>query len=470
MSKKTAIRLRPTKPPAPAPQPVGSGIDWGVAAALAAGVIPALLALAHFPFINGTPYWPWRYYDGNPLPFAAAALAVWAALAWADGRAAAGRSLTLPLALIAVLHVALIVGFTALSDKGLAIVGERVSHPDITSYHTEATRIDSVGEWLAEYPGRLRSMIGHAQTHPPGPILYYRLWNGPFGPNAGAQWGGVFLALLGGLAIPLLFRLVVLVTGSRLAGFSAAAAWTPLPAVIHMLGSFDTAYPLFTLGLAILWIGACWDGDRRSAAGCGALLWAGLLFTHGLLTLGALFVLLALAPLALGAPREGWPARAVTAAGVGAATCLGLLALLWLTTGYNHLAALLESMRIQEGLAGAWDRPWRLTVAWDIYDFFLASGWATFGIVALYVIRRARRGEGDWRERSFVIAALGTIAVVDLSGLLRAETARVWLFLQPLALAVVGMELARWTPGQRLSAYAALLLALVAIRSSMIFL
>src|SRR5690606_1508969 len=152
---------------------------------------------------------------------------------------------------------------------------------------------------------------------------------------------------LGGLAIPLLFRLVVRVTGSELAGFSAAAAWAPMPAIIHMLGSLDTIYPLFTLGLAILWIGACWDGVRRSAAGCGVLLWAALLFTHSLLTLGALFVLLAAVPLAMGATREVWPARVATAAGVGASTCLGLFALLWLTTGYNHAAALLESMRIQ---------------------------------------------------------------------------------------------------------------------------
>ena len=107
---------------------------------------------------------------------------------------------------------------------------------------------------------------------------------------------------------------------------------------------------------------------------------------------------------------------------------------------------------------------------WDIYDFFLASGWATFGIVALFVVRSVRNREGDWRVRSFALAALGTIAIVDLTGLLRAETARVWLFLQPLAIGVVGIELARWSASWRAAAYAVLLFALVVIRSRMIFL
>lgn len=474
MSKKTKARLRPSRPHQDDPRqdkPRQGGDPWRWArlGALATGVIPALLALAYFPFVNGAPYWPWRYYDGDPTLFGAAALVVWAALAWADGRVGAGAPATTPLAVLAVLHVGLILGFTAMSDKGLDIVGERVAHPDITSYHTEAVKIDAVGPWLADYPEELKTMIGHAQTHPPGPILYYRFWNGLLGPEAGAQWGGVFLALLGGLAIPLLYRLVAIVSGSATAAFAAAAVWTPLPAVVHMLGSFDAVYPLFTMGLAVLWLRACRQGSRTHAAGFGALLCLALLFTHSLLTLGAFFVLSALAPIVFDR-GEGGLRRFAQASAIAAAVCIGLFGLLWLAVGYNHVAALLTSIRIQEGLAGAWNRPWRLTVVWDIYDFFLASGWATFGIVALFVVKQFRHRDEDRRVRAFALAALGTILIIDMTGLLRAETARVWLFLQPLAIGVVGIELARWPSGWRTAAYAVLLLALVAIRSRMIFL
>ncbi len=470
MSKKANARSRASKSASAPPSSSAPRVLWGPLLALASGVVPALLALIYFPYVNGTPYWPWRYYDGSAAPFAAGALLAWAGVCWADARTASGKSAVAPLALLTVLHVGLIVGFTALGDKGLVIVGERVRHPDITSYHTEAEKVEEVGQWLETYPERLQGMIGHAQTHPPGPILYYRFWNGLLGTEAGAQWGGVFLAILGGLAIPLLYLLIRSVTDSSMAGLAAAAIWTSLPAVIHMLGSLDAVYPLFTLGLAALWLGAVWKGSLGQAVGFGALLCAALLFTHSLLTLGAFFLLLALAPFAFGAERQGRIERFAKSSGVALATCGALFALLWLATGYNHLAALWESMRIQEGLAGAWNRPWRLTVFWDIYDFFLASGWATFGIVALFVVRQFKTEDEDWRVRSFALAALGTIVIVDVTGLLRAETARVWLFLQPLAAAVAGIELAHWPSGWRQAAYAVFLLALVAIRSRMVFL
>jgi hypothetical protein len=127
-------------------------------------------------------------------------------------------------------------------------------------------------------------------------------------------------------------------------------------------------------------------------------------------------------------------------------------------------------MRIQEGLAKAWDRPWRLTVIWDVYDYFLASGWAPAALVALFCVRWLKGGLADAeRTRRFGMAALVALAIVDVSGLLRAETARVWLFLQPLALLVAGVELSRWSPGWRAALVGLLFFALAVIRARLIF-
>jgi hypothetical protein len=71
--------------------------------------------------------------------------------------------------------------------------------------------------------------------------------------------------------------------------------------------------------------------------------------------------------------------------------------------------------------------------------------------------------------RWFALAALATLAIVDLSGLLRAETARVWLFLQPLAVIPAGAELSRWSPGWRAALIGALFFALAAVRARLIF-
>ncbi|MCB9384698.1 MAG: hypothetical protein H6509_08785 [Bryobacterales bacterium] len=464
---RTAAASKPNPQPAP---PRGAGVAWGPLLAVASGVLPALLVLAHAPGLNGTPYWPWRYGDATLGPIVAVAGLAFA-LAWAAAERyrSSGRP-GLPLALLAAVHVALILGFAALTDQGLAVVGERIRHPDITSYHTEAARIDDVSGWLDHYDERLPQMIGHTQTHPPGPILYYMLWNRWFGPEAGADAGGLFLALLSGLAIPLVYIAAKRATAEADSAFAAALAWTPLPAVILMLGAFDAVYPLFTLGLIALWTRAAWDGDLRAAAGFGALLALALSFTHSFLVLGAFFALAGLAPLVSGEDRQGKLRRLLTASAVGAGVCVTLFVGAWAIWGYDHLAALRVSMGIQEGLAKAWNRPWRLTVVWDVYDFFLASGWALAAVVTLFVVRWAKGGlEQAERLRWFALAALGTLAIVDVSGLLRAETARVWLFLQPLAVIVAGAELARWSPGWRAALIGVLFFALAAIRARIIF-
>ena len=434
----------------------------GPALAMAAGVLPALLVLIHMPGVNGTPYWPWRYGNAEVAPFLAIAGLGFAAAWAASERFRSTGGARLSLAILAAVHVALIFSFAALTDEGLAVVGNRVRHPDITSYHTEAARLTAVSDWLAHYDERLPQMIGHTQTHPPGPILYYWVSNRLFGPETGADAGGLLLGLLSGLAIPLIYLAGRRTLGDPRSAFWAAMAWTPLPALIIMLGSFDAVYPVFTLGLILLWARAVWEEDLRAAAGFGALLAAALLFTHSFLVLGALFALMGLA-------SKKWTSFA-RASGVALGVLLGLFLLAKLTVGYDHLAALQTSMRIQEGLAGAWNRPWRMTVVWDVYDFFLASGWATAGGVALLLVRWAKGGlAGTERLQWFVLAAVGTLAIVDLSGLLRAETARVWLFLQPLALLLAGAELSRWSAGWRAALVGVLFFALAAIRSRLIF-
>jgi hypothetical protein len=426
--------------------------------------------LAKAPGLNGTPYWPWRYIDAPAAPFLAIAGVAFAGAYAAAERFRATSAARLPLVGLALIHVALIFAFAAMTDQGLAVVGERVRHPDITSYHTEAARLDDLSDWLAHYDQRLPRMVGHTQTHPPGPVLYYVFWNRLFGPDAGADVGGLFLGLLAGLAIPLIYVAGTRAASEPQAGFAAALLWTPMPAAVMMLGSFDAVYPLFTLGLIALWIPAAWEGDLRAAAAFGGLLALALLFTHSFLVLGALFGEIGIARVIGSGDRRAAGVRLARASLAALAVCIGLFVLAKLFLGYDHLAALKVSLRIQEGLAKAWDRPWRLTVIWDVYDYFLASGWAPAALVALLCIRWLRGGLADAeRTHWFGVAALATLAIVDVSGLLRAETARVWLFLQPLALIVAGVELSRWPPGWRAALVGALFFALAVIRARLIF-
>ena len=437
--------------------------------ALLSGVVPALLALAQAPWINGPYYWKWGYLDLNPAPFLALGVLAWAVLYWADSRASG--SPRAPLVALLALAWALTFSFTALTPNGLTTVEERVKHPDITSYHTEALKIESVGAWLDEFDQRLPRMVGHAGTHPPGPILWYWFWIQLFGPDGGARYGGLLLGVISGLVVLPLFSLVLRLTDDRPAALATASVWAVLPVSTILLGSLDAAYPALTAVLLVLWVRAAWDGRMAAAAGFGAVLFVSLLFTHGFWVLGAPFALLGIAPAGFGVDMRDQLRRFALASVVALAVAAGLFGAAWVMLGYDHFAALSQSMRIQEGFAGMLNRPWNYTVVWDIYDFFLASGWVSFGIVVAFGLRWRSQGAPTptpWMP-AFAASAIATLLIVDVSGLLRAETARVWLFLQPLALPLIGYELSKWSAGWRLAGFGVLVFSLAVIRSRLSF-
>lgn len=67
------------------------------------------------------------------------------------------------------------------------------------------------------------------------------------------------------------------------------------------------------------------------------------------------------------------------------------------------------------------------------------------------------------------MVSVSQFVVIALIGLLQTESARIWIFMYPMLMLPVGLELAMWRPWQRLAVYAALLLLTVAMCQSMQF-
>lgn len=431
---------------------------------LAVGFGFPLAALFHVRGVNGPWYWRWTYQTIDPTLFFVVAAVAGVALCWVSS---ARLSVLAAVAALFALHVGLTLSFAALHPSGISLIGERAADEGITSYHAEAVRADDVSSLLREFPERLPEMVGHARTHPPGPILYYRFWNGLLGPSAGAQWGGVCLVFLAGLLVPTSFLLASRLAGPE-AGKAAAALTAVFPGIVAMPGGLDSVYPAVTAGLALSWLGVL-EGDRRQAVAFGGLLVTGMLFTHAFLVLGVFFVLAAL--LSIRWNPNASTGAAGKAVAIAALVVVGFFGLAAVLLGYNHLAALQSAMSVQDSLETGYFRPWSSTVLWDPYDFALASGWGITAALIYFLWDWRRRGFEDptGSLRVFALAGLATILVVDLSGLLRAEVARVWLFLQPFVVVLVGCELSRWTIDRRNLFLMTVLFAAVVLRTRMLF-
>lgn len=232
---------------------------------------------------------------------------------------------------------------------------------------------------------------------------------------------------------------------------------------------FDQVYPILTMLLIIFWVRAF--GPPAGAAGyaacAGGCFFVAGFFAYNLLTIGAFLAYFGLYRLW----RENWTLRAWTTflrtASIALAVFAGLHAALWLGSGYQPFSSF---QRAVSNLAAEVHRPYVPFALLDPYDFLLGAGIIALPILAFHLQRLLRTWRAGGTGMALTLIGLATILTVDLSGLMRGETARVWLFLQPLLVVPVAMELVRFPWPWRLAIFALQWWILACIKANMTFL
>ena len=323
----------------------------------------------------------------------------------------------------------------------------------------EGVRIDDPLDFARQYPAIMPSFADvHLRTQPPGWPLAYRGLSRLFERAPGladaagrrlhrydcaapqltglssAQLAAgslrIGLLFLSGLVAPLLYavgRRFYSPRASRLAALALAF----LPALLVFAGRFDAFFAL--LGLLLLWLAlrAVLDGRRAAAVALAALAAAATFFSFTALALAG-FVLLLTGAVALASRRREtlrrWLAVALLTGGV-VVLFWGALRLLW---GIDGLAMWRVSQEMHQFLR----LEYPLWPLFNLYDLAAFTGFVPFagaaGMIAL-AVAGWRRG---WPAPGVALALGWGAAVValDLSGTVRAETARLWLFLMPVGL------------------------------------
>ena len=346
-----------------------------------------------------------------------------------------------------------------------------------SGYFREALwlRHENIGarQLLVQYPSLVDHFYLHPRTKPPGPVLIEMTIIGLFGTGSGAAMiSGFLIGSVAIFSIPGTFCLIRLLTGNRDAAFFGASYFALCPAPVLFFPDFDPCYPILTVAIIGLWIMAMRTNQARFsiALGFAYAITAFITYLPGVLV----FFLAGFAVYQIATNPQCTYGRVAKHFAISFGTFVGCNFVFWLITGFNFIDTLTACMHQIDVL-------WKIlysmfpggrhtlpgTIPTDLYDFALGSGWISFVLVGCCLVsaRKNKRPDDFWIALLCVIQILA----VAIFGLLQCETARVWIFMLPLLMTPIGLELVNWRPWQRMAVYAALLLLTAAMCQSMTF-
>lgn len=426
--------------------------------------------ILHVSYFNGSPYWEWSWRHLSYLRTTSYLLPPLIPFVYALYRIQKikeTREASRILVLLMVSNFLFQLAGMAAESGSLEPVKSIIVSRRATSYFYDAEQIKNIFSFLQSF--HALDLRGHSSVHPPGPIIFHYAMIQFFGVDGGAYMGGLTIAWMASLGIAVLYLLSSLWTGDGKVRLTICACYALIPGLVLFFPQFDQVHPIFSMLLIYFWEIAL-RKSRRHAVYFGLVLFMATLFAYNLLVIGAFPLFSAIAFLLRGqAAVDKW--RIVVSASLLAVgtTAFCYLGLFW-ATGFNPLFSLQRALNENASILAVVQRPYGFYVVYNFYEFFLGSGIITIPLLAFYV-QRTLGGARQSVEDHVVLSHLGflTIIAVDLTGLLRSEATRIWLFLQPLIVIPVGLELMRLSAAHRQAVLLMLWINLVVIKSNMRF-
>ena len=311
-------------------------------------------------------------------------------------------------------------------------------------YYGDVPRVDQVGllSFMRDYakPELFSTLSGHAQTHPPGGILFLWIISKLFGYN-------LLAASLGSIAFTSLTVIPIYLLTKELYGESigryALALFLITPSFVMFSGtSMDGPFSVFPiLSLYLFYKGK--GSERAILYGflTGISLGCGMLMTYSTVFIGLFFNVVMLLALIVDRRRFRCTLALLLIAGV---TFIVFYLLMSLFTGFNLLEALQASIRKDREALGTGHETIELylhmSVA-NLFAFLIGIGIPMTTVWLRQVVRTirdARRGEPI---DIYVIGYLISLLAIAFSALFTMEVERVWIFMAPFIVIPVAKHL-----------------------------
>ncbi len=349
--------------------------------------------------------------------------------------------------------------------------GAIIASPVSTTYFAISHDVHSLTGYLASYHQIMPGLPYHAATHPPGLTLFFwavrRICEAVIPASAlgspvvaQVQWyaeklgvgfppsdavaaivSALLLALAGSSSIVPAYVLARRLAGAR-AGLLAACLMASIPSLLLLPASSDQLVLFFAVRVVCLAYLA-WKSDRLWAAGlAGVALAVGAFVSLGLLVLAVWLAVWAVLGWLRSADRGAAVRRLLLRGAAGVTGFVSLYLILFLATGYRAWAvAYIGLFAHRQATTVEFPRTYWKWILMNPVEMAVFAGLA-LAIAALWAAP-AMRSPQSRPLRLFLLSWLIVLVVLDVSGTVRAEVGRIWLFLMwPLAFAA-GERLSR---------------------------
>jgi hypothetical protein len=363
----------------------------------------------------------------------------------------------------------------AMEDGGSAIdvLVKRTASPSFTSYYTVAVSpiCRDIGEFVRKHAALLPVLPAHARTHALGPILYYRAHLHVLEQHRGladavlrfasslgldprffsvpdqelflatAVTGVLLLMLMSSLSCIAVAALARALDFTVPEAIRAGIIWAVVPGLALMVPEFDQFLVLPVTSAAALLVISFRPATSNvcralTSIGAGVMGGAALLFSYGAAIFLAYGGLVAIAAVFTRRPRFAPHLLVPTCI---AASVSALVFFLPSFYGHDSLGALRTAIQIhhREFTEPRSYYSWIVFNLWDTIVFLgfpLAVFWIHNAASSIRSIVHERGLSGATVPALTCVAATAGVLLIDLAGVVRGETGRIWIPLMPFLL------------------------------------
>ena len=313
-------------------------------------------------------------------------------------------------------------------------------------YYGDVPKVNQVGflSFIRDYakPELFSTLSGHAQTHPPGGILFLWAISRVFGYN-------LLVASLGSVVFTSLTLIPIYLLAKELYGESIGrytlALFLITPNFVMFTGtSMDGPFSLFPiLGLYLFYKGVFSERAIRYGLLTGISLGCGMLMTYSIVFMGLFFNVVMMLTLIVDRSRFR---RILTLLLIAGVTFSAFYLLMFLFTGFNLIEALQASIRKdKEALGTGYEtigRYLHLSVG-NLFAFLIGVGIPMATVWFRQIVRTIREGWRGAPTSIYVVGYLISLLMIAFSTLFTMEVERVWIFMAPFILIPVAKHLSQ---------------------------